>query len=32
MEIKVKTLCKLALQVTIKTKINGTKIKKYTTL
>ena len=32
MEIKVKTLCKLALQVTIKTKINGNKIKKYTTL
>lgn len=28
MEIKVKTLCKLALQVTIKTKINGNKIKK----
>ena len=33
MEIKVKTLCKLALQVNIKTKINGNKTKKkYTTL
>ena len=32
MEIKVKTLCKLALQVTIKTKINGNKIKKNTLL
>lgn len=32
MEIKVKTLCKLALQVTIKTKINGKKTKKNTLL
>lgn len=32
MEIKVNTLCKLALQVNIKTKINGNKTKKNTLL